>query len=798
MNNSAIDLRSIRNEFVASGNGLIPYDYHYSEFSIKTENDSLLRVYEVSGILFETADNEEINAWQEQLSTALLSINNASDKVAIWHWLIKEPDSCQRESTFSQPFAADFLQSYADQLNKTAFHTTRQFIAVLVKSPFKVSSRGKGKISSRRQAALKETEETLDEITSELMTLQHRIHPLKVYQEGKRLYSAPLEVLFRVLNGYWEQVPLLTAPIKNWLQTSRFLAALDAFEIRTIDDKIHGACLGLRQYMNPTDPLMLQNILRLPFPITLCQSFTFLDNSKTMSELNRQYGQLRLSKSAPQAVIDGMASAIDSLKSNRICFGEFHFSLFVYVYDNEADDPLVLRKKLTDRVSQAKQVISQSSAIPTRDDRTLPSCYYAQLPGNFEYRPRYAKITNKNFAAFMPLYTTPTGTDHSWWKNRDNEDEELLGFKSSSGGLYRFNLHVGEIGHTLIIGTSGSGKTVLMGALTTQFDKYGARVILFDKDFGQEILFKAMGGSYTTIPKGKPSGLNPYQMEGTPENINFLTDFTLKLAYPDDSFTSTTENELSEHLRNWYANKDLPKSLRRLSELVKGLQSPDLKSRLQKWTKTGAWGWLFDNETDTLDFHSSNFIGIDTTDILDEPVAKVPFFMYLTHRVTESLDGSRTVLALDEMWKMLDDPYFETMIKDWLKTLRKKNALLIGATQDASDIASSNISSTLLTQCLTSVFYANSKANWEDYSVFALTKSEFDFIKNANPKQRMLLIKQENSSVIVNFALQNMDRLLAVISGRTANIEIANQCIEEAGPEPKDWLPLYYQRYVTE
>jgi type IV secretion system protein virB4 len=153
---------------------------------------------------------------------------------------------------------------------------------------------------------------------------------------------------------------------------------------------------------------------------------------------------------------------------------------------------------------------------------------------------------------------------------------------------------------------------------------------------------------------------------------------------------------------------------------------------------------------------------------------------------------------LDELWKMLDDPYFEGMIKDWLKTLRKKNALLIGATQDAADIANSNISSTLLTQCQTRIFYANPLAKVADYKPFALTDNEFHFVKNANPNYRMLLIKQENGSVLVNFKLNAMERQIAVISGRTSNLKVMRDCIREVGKNPDDWLPLFYERYTME
>lgn len=792
---AAVDLSAIRREFVAGENELIPYEYHYSERSIKTSDDSLIRIFEIQGVLFETADNEEINAWHEQLCRALLSVGIHAANVAVWHWLIKENDHYQGDSPFEQSFAADFLQEYTAQINETRFYRTRQFLAVCIKSPFRLLKRRLA--TEKREEALQEIEEKLDEIASELHTLQHGIMPLSLYRDEGKVFSAPLEVLFRVLNGYWERVPLYTAPVKNWLATSRFLAGFDAFELRSPDRQYYGACLAFRQYMNPTDPCMLQNLLRLSFPLTLCQSFSYQDPNKSMRDLQRQHRQMKLSRNAPESTIDAMGGAIDRLKSNRILFGGHHFSLFVYISGTRSEDARALKRQLTDRVSIAKQILSQTGVIVAREDRALPSAYYAQLPGNFAYRPRISNIHTRNLASFIPMHTTPTGSEHSHWKNRADEADALLAFKSSSSGLYRFNPHIGDLGHTLIIGTSGAGKTVLMGALASQFDKYGARIIVFDKDSGQEILIRALNGAYHTIKKGQPSGLNPYRLPPTPANLAFLTNFTLRLAYPNGDYTPNDENALAEHLKNWYAHSDLPPHLRRLSQLRNGLQNQELKDRLVKWT-SGAYGWLFDNASDSLDLMEYPFIGIDTTEILDDTIAKPAFFMYLTHRVVEALDGRRSVIALDEMWKMLDDPYFAEMIKDWLKTLRKKNAMLIGATQDAADVAASAISSTLLTQCQTRIFYANPLAKEQDYAPFSLTRNEFSFIKTENPNHRRLLIKQENSSVIVHFDLSAMQQQLAVLSGRTKNIQIARACIEQAGNNPGDWLPLFYQRYTME
>ena len=799
-----VNLTKLRNEFLASD--LLPFEFHYSRQSIKTENDTLLRIFAVDGLLFETADNTEINAWHEQLCSALLSIGiRAGHNAAIWHWIVKEQDSCSETSTLTHDFAKDFLRDYARQLNNNRFYRTRQFIAVCIKSPYRIPKFSPNKAAEAgRKAGLAESEEKLDEITAALRQLPHGITALSTYEHNGQLYSSPLEVLFRLLNGYWTPVPLYSAPIHSFLATSRLLFGRDVLEIRTPTEQIYGAALGFRQYLDKTHPLTMQDILRLPFPITLAQSFTFIESKKAGRDLAQLIRQLKISQDTADTYRDALEIAKEQLKTNTIFFGQHHLNLFVWVHSNGEESDTAIKNQLTERLSQASSILSQTSIIVAREDMALPSAFYATLPDNSVYRPRVARIHSRNFAGFAPLHTTPTGSDNSFWTNRDGKHEALMVFRNTSGGLYRFNPHVNEIPHGLIIGATRSGKSVLMAALASQFDKYASRVIMFDKDCGQEIFIRAMDGKYYNIDDGQPSGFNPYAIPHNLKDskqkrayIRFLTQFTLRLAYPNGDHTIKQDNELNTHLRAWYANHDLPIALRRLRELRRGLSDTELKERLLKWTEGGSHGWLFDNPEDNLDF-DSQYTGIDTTDILEDPEAKVPFFMYLFFRIRLALDGRRTSILLDEMWKMLDEGFFATVIRDWLKTIAKKNGLLLGATQDAKDISGNEFSSAILTQCATRIFFPNSRANYEDYRHFSLTNNEFFFIQTANPKLRMILIKQETDSVLVDFKLNNMDDHLSVISGRPNNVRIMRECIKETSENPKDWMPLFLKRYVKE
>src|SRR6185503_9750008 len=207
------------------------------------------------------------------------------------------------------------------------------------------------------------------------------------------------------------------------------------------------------------------------------------------------------------------------------------------------------------------------------------------------------------------------------------------------------------------------------------------------------------------------------------------------------------------------ANFSQPRHLRRLryfAELFRGDRRPhasDIASRLKPWWGEGEHAWLFDNEEDGLDIGVST-IGFDMTRVLDAPSLRTPTMMYLFHRVEQRLDGEPTIVVVDEGWKALDDQVFVARIKDWEKTIRKRNGLVGFATQSARDALESRIASAIIEQAATQIFMANPKAQARDYmDGFGLTQHEFELVKGLPDTSRCFLIKHGSDSVVARLNL---------------------------------------------
>jgi len=361
--------------------------------------------------------------------------------------------------------------------------------------------------------------------------------------------------------------------------------------------------------------------------------------------------------------------------------------------------------------------------------------------------------------------------------------------ETTAAGPYFFNFHQNDLGNFTVIGPSGSGKTVVLNFLLAQARKFRPRIIFFDKDRGAELFIRAIGGRYDVLRPGIPSGLNPLQLPDTPANRKFVIDWLRVLAGGAEG------DELVQITDAVDANFEQPREhqrLRHIVELFRGVQRPhgnDLWSRLRPWWGEGERAWLFDNENDLTDL-AADSVGFDMTQILDDPIVRTPAMMFLFHRVEERLDGSPAIIVVDEGWKALDDDVFVRRIKDWEKTIRKRNGVVGFATQSAQDALESRIASAIIEQAATQIFMSNPKAQASEYiEGFGLTEHELELVRTIPDSAHCFLIKHGNDSVVARLNLTGEKDLLTILSGRERTVRLLDEIRLQTGDDPSEWLP---------
>ena len=792
----------------------IPYTSHVTEQIVKTTNGYVM-AFKLSGIGFENADDDQLNNWHERLNVFYRNLSKPN--ISIWQTVIRHREDTYPDGHFEPGFAQDLNKKYRQRIAQETLMVNDIYVAIVYRpQPGKLGTTAMGFLRRINSDALRQEQE---EALEECQKLQQHLcaslsrydpEPLGIYQRGVHAFSSLLEYFGLLVNGEWQRVPLPRSPLNQVLATTRLLFGSEAMEYRTTTQTRVAAFLGIKEYPTPSVVGMFNPLLTAPFSFVLTQSFTFINKASAQSLLGHQYHRMINVGDLAISQAEELKAALDQLSGNEFVMGDHHFSLQVQadVFEGvkEAENRPRLRE-LNHHVALAKTLLGDTGMTVAREDLAIEAAFWAQLPGNFALRPRLSPITSRNFAAMVPFHNFPVGraTGNHW-------GEAMAVLVSKANSNYYFSLHASDpkdptggskkdVGHTAIYGQVGSGKTVLIGFLVCMNQKLKATQVIFDKDYGLEILIRALGGCYLTIQNKKNTGFNPLQLDPTPSNTEFMSQWLQQLAHhPDRPLTVRQSKDLEKALQG---TLKIAQKYRRLSRLVEFLDKRDpegLYARLSKWCADtgGDYAWVFDNERDSVtEIMAQNAtIGFDVTDFIDNPITRTPITLYLFHLTKGLLDGRRLICWMDEFWKLLGDPAFQGFAKDGLKTARKKNGAFAFATQSVGDGLDSPIARDIVEQTATQIFFPNGEARPEEYiDVLGLSEREYLLIKQElEPGSRHFLVKQGQSSVVCQLDLKGFDFELDVISGRSHNVAIVRDIIAQVGDNPDDWLPLFQQQ----
>jgi type IV secretion system protein VirB4 len=767
----------------------LPYARHVDDATLETRDGRLMQILHLRGFPFETADTDELNYRKSVRETMLRGVANS--RFALYHHIVRREVEADLTGEFPDPFSRSLDAAWRTRLESRKLYVNDLFLT-LVRRPLQgrvgflqtalLALRGAG---DREEAAaeLARDQSALNAARDGLLSAlePYGVRVLTAYEDSQGLYSEPLEFLSLLFNGEMRPVGIPDADLGLYLPYRRVSFGAQAIEFAPAGrlDRGFAAMVSIKDYPGQTAPGMLDDLLRLPFEMVLTESFGFVDRQMTLDRMNLALRRMRAADDEALSLRRDLVTAKDDVAAGRSAFGEHHMTVMVKAASLTA---------LNEAAADVQSAFTELGVIAVREDVNLEPAFWAQFPGNFKDIARRALISSGNFAGLASCHNFPVG------KARDNHwGPAITVLETTSAAPYYFNFHRGDLGNFTVIGPSGSGKTVVLAFLLAQAQKVAPRTVYFDKDRGAEIFLRAIGGRYDVLRPGRPTGLNPLLLDDDPINRRFLVDWTAKLV--SGRGEALEVDDLTRIAEAVDANFAQPREYRRLryfAELFRGGRRPtvaDLAARLAPWHGGGDYAWLFDNADDALDLDERT-VGFDMTQILDDPAARTPAMMYLFHRVEQRLDGTPSIIVIDEGWKALDDEVFIQRIKDWEKTVRKRNGIVGFCTQSAQDALSSRISSAIIEQAATQIFMVNPKAQQADYcGGFGLTAHEFDLVRTLPDTAHCFLIKHANDSVVARLDLSGMPDLLTVLSGRESSVRRLDELRDQLGDAPADWLP---------
>jgi len=405
------------------------------------------------------------------------------------------------------------------------------------------------------------------------------------------------------------------------------------------------------------------------------------------------------------------------------------------------------------------------------------------LPGDGYRNVRRVLLHTLNLADLLPITSVWAGERENPSRLMPKNCPPLLFGATTGATPFRVNLHVSDLGHTLMCGPSGAGKSTALGLIAAQWFRYPrAQVFAFDKGHSLFVLTKAAEGEFYDLA-GERTDLAFCPLR----DIDSDADLTWAVGWLEDlctlnglAVTPKHRNALTSALQQLRLSPS-----RTLTELSANVQDLDVREALQFYTLSGPLGHLLDADEDLLG--DGRFLTFETESLLQlDDKAVIPVLLYLFRRIEKRLDGAPTLVTLDEAWAYLRHPVFRERLRDWLKTLRRMNGIVLLATQNLSDICKSEISDVILEMCPTKILLPNaeakSPASKEFYDRIGLNSRELEILQTSIPKQHYYFISPLGRR-LVSLGIHNVALSFVGVNGREER-QLVEDLIQQS---PMSW-----------
>ncbi|MBK6412975.1 conjugal transfer protein TrbE [Sphingopyxis sp.] len=555
----------------------------------------------------------------------------------------------------------------------------------------------------------------------------------------------------------------------------------------------HLRTLTITGFPSVTFPGLLDELNRQAFAYRWSSRAIMLDKTdatKLLTKIRRQWFAKRKSVAAIlKEVMTNEASVLmDSDASNKAADADMalqelgadeagiaYVTATITVWDR---DPALAAEKLR----LVEKIVQSRDFTCTVEGVNALEAWFGSLPGHVYANVRQPPISTLNLAHLIPLSAVWAGAE----RDEHFGDAPLLYGKTEGSTPFRFSLHVGDVGHCLVVGPTGAGKSVLLALMALQFRRYeGNQIFAFDYGGSIRAAAIAMGGDWQDLGgalhdagSAGSVALQPLARIDEAAERAWAAEWLAALLAGEGV---DVDPAAKEHL--WSALTSLataPIRERTLTGLAVLLQSQELKLALSPYLVGGPWGRLLDAEAEHLG--DARVQALETEGLVGASSA-ASVLAYLFHRIEGRLDGSPTLIIIDEGWLVLDSPAFAAQLREWLKTLRKKNASVIFATQSLADIEGSRIAPAIIESCPTRIFLPNERAAEPQiarvYERFGLNDRQIEILSRATPK-RDYYCQSRRGNRLFELGLGDIALAFTAASSKTDQIKIG-ELIETRG-----------------
>lgn len=647
-----------------------------------------------------------------------------------------------------------------------------------------------------------------------------------------------------ILNSFKKQL----SSLENMLSISLNIKRLNAYERNFDNDELHqcdkqlefiNACIygDIRPVRLPNDPMFMDSLLatqdfhtgtvpKLGEKLIACVAidgfpaesysgilnilgklscscrwntrFIFLDNYDALHQIKKYRDKWNQK-------IRGLISAIFDLKSNlnldaidmtedadaftqevsSELVGAGYYSSTIILMNENYDN-------LMRNVNFVVKMISHLGFSARHEKVNAIESYLGSLPADGTHNIRKPLIHTLNLAHLLPTSSIWTGSSICPCPFYPQNSPALMYTVTDGSTPFRLNLHVRDLGHTLIIGPTGAGKSTLLAMIAAQLRRYkGMSIFAFDKGMSMYALCKAVGGTHYEIA-GEDSSLQfcPLQYNNTSAERENSTQWLIAILELNNiNGTGKITPDQIIDIKNALEAMNLNRT-KTLSNFYSAVQNIEIKSIIQNYCGSSLMGLTLDGTQDSLTF--SEMTVFEMEEIMNQPDKnRIPILLYLFNRIQDALKGQPAVIILDEAWIMLSNEVFREKIREWLKVLRKANCAVVMATQSISDATNSGIMDVINESTASKIFLPNSSARNEEtaqmYKSLGLNDRQIEIIADSIPKKEYYYVSSEGRRLF-SLDLQPLSLAFVACSDKDSIARIKKLENEFGSNWPTQWL----------
>lgn len=516
--------------------------------------------------------------------------------------------------------------------------------------------------------------------------------------------------------------------------------------------------VALEGFPLQSQPAMLSALSGLPCEYRWSTRFIFLDRHEAVAALEsyrrkwRQkvrgvLDQVLQRHTGPinhdaQAMVDDAEGAIADVQSGLVAQG--YYTSVVVLMDED-------REALTRAAEQTYRIVSRLGFTAARiEDVNTLEAYLGSLPGHGVQNVRRPLLNSFNLADLLPTSTIWAGEGQAPCPYYPQPSAPLMECLTNGSTPFRLNLHVRDVGHTLMFGPTGAGKSTHLAMLAAQLRRYpGMKIYAFDKGMSLYALVSAVrasthgrsGRHFALAAEGELAFAPLHCLDTRGDRAWAMEWIDMLLGVGGMQTTAAQRNEIAATVLNMHETGS-----RSLTDFVLTLQDAGMRSVLEQYTVRGSMGHLLDADRSVLELSDFTVFEIEELMGLGDRFA-LPVLWYLFREIERSLHGQPAAILLDEAWLMLGHPVFRDKIREWLKVLRKANCLVLLATQSLSDAARSGIVDVLIESSATKIFLPNPNAREETattlYRSMGLNSRQIDILAEAVPKKHYYYVSEQ-------------------------------------------------------